>query len=138
MENSQNMERQLYQFRYVKDQLDMFEGQFEIVSASLDNLLNTKNTLDNIKDGVEKEDEILVPIGGLISIKATIKETEKMLLHISQDTVIEKNLEECIEFINKLMEQHNEQLKFLRERIQTLNLALQGMSQSIQKGYGKN
>jgi prefoldin alpha subunit len=138
MENSQNMERQLYQFRYVKDQLDMFEGQFEIVSASLDNLLNTKTTLENIKDGVEKEDEILVPIGGLISIKATIKETEKMLLHISQDTVIEKSLEECIEFINKLIGQHNEQLKFLRERIQTLNLALQGMSQSIQKGYGKN
>lgn len=135
LEKSQNFERQLYQFRYLKEQRDMFQGQFEIVNASLGNLLNTKNTLENLKDGVKKDDEILIPIGGLISIKAAIKETEKVLLFVNQDTVIEKSIQESIEFIDKLIDQHNQQIKFLTERIQTLDFNLQGMSKSIQQGY---
>jgi len=49
MENNQNFEKQLQQFRYLKEQRDMFQGQFEIVNASLGNLYTTKKTLDNIK-----------------------------------------------------------------------------------------
>ena len=132
MQNSQNFERQLYQFRYLKEQRDMLQGQIEIVNASLSNLLTTKNTLENLKEGVNKDDEILVPIGGLVNIKASIKDTEKVLLFINQDTVIEKNLIESIEFIDKLITQHNEQIKFLTERIEVFELNLQGMSQQLQ------
>jgi len=132
MENSQNFERQLYQFRYLKEQRDMLQGQLEIVNASLSNLINTKNTLENLKEGVNKDDEILVPIGGLVNIRASIKDTEKVLLFINQDTIIEKNVAESIEFIDKLMSQHNEQIKFLAERIQLIELNLQGMSQELQ------
>jgi prefoldin alpha subunit len=132
MENSQNFERQLYQFRYLKEQRDMLQGQLEIVNASLSNLINTKNTLEHLKEGVKKDDEILVPIGGLVNIRASIKDTEKVLLFINQDTIIEKNVTESIEFIDKLMSQHNEQIKFLAERIQLIELNLQGMSQELQ------
>ena len=132
MENSQNFERELYQFRYLKEQREMLQGQLEIVNASLSNLSTTKNTLENLKEGVNKEDEILVPIGGLVNIKASIKDTENVLLYINQDTVIEKNVAESIEFIDKLLSQHNEQIKFLTERIQYLDLNLQGMSQNLQ------
>ena len=137
MEDRENLERQLYQFRYLKEQRDMYQGQFEIVNASLLNLINTKNTLDNLKDGIEVDTEILVPIGGLVSVKAIIKDIEKVLLYISQDTVIEKTIPDSIEFINKLIEQHNEQLKFLTERLQTLDLTLQSMSQTLQRGSGQ-
>ncbi|TFG17648.1 MAG: prefoldin subunit alpha [Promethearchaeota archaeon] len=132
MENSQNFERQLYQFRYLKEQREMLEGQLEIVNASLSNLRTTKSTLENLKAGVNTDDEILVPIGGLVNIRASIKDTEKVLLYINQDTVIEKNVAESIEFIDKLMSQHSEQIKFLTERIQLLDLNLQGMSQELQ------
>ncbi len=132
MQNSQNIERQLYQFRYLKEQRDMLQGQLEIVNASLSNLLTTKSTLENLKEGVNKDDEILVPIGGLVNIKASIKDTEKVLLYINQDTVIEKNLTESIEFIDKLISQHNEQIKFLTERVEVFELNLQGMSQQLQ------
>ncbi|MFX1357744.1 MAG: prefoldin subunit alpha [Promethearchaeota archaeon] len=137
MEDRENIEKQLYQFRYLKEQRDMYQGQFEIVNASFLNLVNTKNTLENLKSGIEKDTEILVPIGGLVSIKAAIKDTEKVLLYISQDTVIEKTIPDSIEFINKLIDQHNEQLKFLTERLQTLDLTLQSMSQSLQRGAGQ-
>ena len=136
MENKQNFEKQLQQFRYIKEQRDRFQGQFEIVNASLGNLYTTKKTLDNLLDGVDENDEILIPIGGLVSIKGSFIDTKKVLVSVNQDTVIEKTVEESIEFINKLMKQHNEQLKFLKERIQTLDYNLQGINQMFQGKMG--
>ena len=132
MENNQNLEQQLNQYRYFKEQRDMFQGQFEIINASLGNLYTTKLTLDNLKEGVAENDEILVPIGGLASIKATIKDTKKVLVYVKNDTIIEKSVEEAIEFISNLIEQHNTQLKFLQERIFSLDLNLQNMNQILQ------
>ncbi len=136
MENNQNFEKQLQQFRYLKEQRDMFQGQFEIVNVSLGNLYTTKKTLDNLKDGIDENDEILIPIGGLVNIKGSIKDTKKVLVAVNQDIVIEKTIEESIEFINKLMKQHNEQLKFLKERIITLDYNLQGINQMFQGKTG--
>lgn len=136
MENNQNYEKQLQQFRYIKEQRDMFQGQFEIVNASLGNLYTTKKTLDNLKEGVDESDEILIPIGGLVSIKGSIKDTKKVLVFVNQDTVIEKTIEESVEFINKIMKQHNEQIKFLKERILTLDYNLQGINQMFQNKMG--
>ena len=137
MENNQNLEQQLSQFRYIKEQRDMFQGQFEIINASLGNLYTTKLTLDNLRDGVNEDDEILIPIGGLASIKATIKDTKKVLVYVKNDTIIEKTVEEAIEFISKLIEQHNTQLKFLRERILNLDLSLQGINQILQNNMAQ-
>jgi len=136
MENNQNFEKQLQQFRYLKEQRDMFQGQFEIVNASLGNLYTTKKTLDNLKEGVDESDEILIPIGGIVSVKGSIKDTKKVLVAINQDIIIEKTIEESIEYIDKLMKQHNEQLKFLKERILTLDYNLQGLNQMFQGKMG--
>jgi len=137
MENNQNFDQQLNQYRYLKEQRDMFQGQFEIVSASLGNLFTTKRTLDSLLEGVSENDEILIPIGGLASIKATIKDAKNVLVSVNQDTVIEKTVEEAVEFLTKLIEQHNVQLKFLKERIFALDLNLQGMNQILQQRMAK-
>ncbi len=131
MENTQNYQQYLFQFQSLKQQLDMFTNQLEIVNASHGNLLNTKITIENMKN-LKEDDEILVPIGGLINIKAKIKEPEKLLLYINQDVVIEKNLDSSIEYIDKLIEQHQSQENFLRTQIQNLEINLKRISQEIQ------
>jgi len=135
MESTQDYQEQLLKFRYIKEQRDMLGGQLEIVNASLGNLMNTKRTIENLKEGVNKDDEILVPIGGLVNIKASIKETEKVLLAITQDVIVEKDLDGVIEFLNKLIEQHNKQVQFLSTQLQNIDVNLQEISQQIQRGY---
>ncbi|MFX1570670.1 MAG: prefoldin subunit alpha [Promethearchaeota archaeon] len=135
MESSQEYQEQLLKFRYFKEQREMFQGQLEIINASLGNILNTKTTIENIKEGVKENDEILVPIGGLVNIKASIKDPEKALLAVTQDVVIEKDLDGSIEFLDKLIEQHNKQLQFLQTQIQNIDVNLQQISQTLQTGY---
>jgi len=133
MENPQeNKQALLYQFKYLKDQRDMFANQLEFVNASLNNLMNTKVTTENLKN-VKEGEEILVPIGGLLNIQATIKNPNKIQLYISQDVVIEKDIDSAIEFIDKIIGEHNEQLQFLRNQIQNLDLNLQNMSMAFQR-----
>ena len=127
MESNQKL---AYQFQYLKEQRDWFGNQLEVVNVSLSNLRNSKVTIENLKN-VKSGEEILIPIGGLFNLKATIKDPEKVLLYVSQDVIIEKNLEDSIEFVDKLIEQHNENVKFLVAQIQKLDANLQGISQQI-------
>lgn len=137
MQSSQEYQDQLLKFRYLKEQNDMFRNQLELINASLGNVLNTKNTVENLKEGVNEGDEILVPIGGLVHIKADIKETKKVLLAVTQDVVIEKDLDSTLEFLENLIEQHKKQIQFLRQQLQALEVNLQEVSQLLQRNYLK-
>ena len=132
LENTQNAQELLYQFRYLREQRDMLASQFDFISASLRNLTNTKTTVANLKD-LKGGEEILLPIGGIINVKATIKNPEKVLVFVNQDVVIEKDIDSSIEFVDKLIEQHNQQIQFLQTQIQNLDTNLARMSQTLQQ-----
>ena len=135
MEPPQEYQEQLLKIRYLREQHNMLQGQLEIINASLGNILNTKTTIENLKEGIKPDDEILVPIGGLVNIKASIKDTKKVLLAVTQDVIIEKDLDGTLEFLDKLIEQHNKQIQFLRTQLQNVEMTLQEISQNVQKGY---
>jgi len=132
LENTQNAQELLYQFRYLREQRDMLASQLDFISASLRNLTNTKTTVANLKDLKEGE-EILLPIGGIINVKARIKNPEKVLVFVNQDVVIEKDLDSSIEFLDRLIEQHNQQIEFLQTQLQNLDANIARMSQTLQQ-----
>lgn len=132
METNQNAQELVYRFKYLKDQREMFLGQLDLLNASLGNIVNTKNTIENLKN-VKDNEEILVPIGGLANIKAIIKDSGKIILHINQDIAIEKDLDSSMEFLDKIITQHKEQINFVRTQIQNLETNLQSMSQEFQR-----
>ncbi|MHA1805117.1 MAG: prefoldin subunit alpha [Promethearchaeota archaeon] len=132
LDQRQQQQQYLSQFQYLKEQRDVFENQLELVQTSLSNIINTKNTIENMKT-IDLDEEILVPLGGMINIKAQIKDIEKVLVYISRDVVIEKTLDDTIQFLEKLISQHEEQIKFLSERIQQVDISLQNISQNLQR-----
>ena len=77
----------------------------------------------------------MIPIGSIAVMKSKIKESKKVLLNVSQDILIEKDIEDAVEFIDRVINQLTEQIKLMNERLYQLELTLQGMSQLIQQGY---
>lgn len=132
LENTQNAQELLYQFRYLREQRDMLASQLDFISASQRNLTNTKTTVANLKD-LKEGDEILLPLGGIINVKATINNPEKVLVFVNQDVVIEKDIDTSIEFVDKLIEQHNQQIEYLQTQIQNLDANIARMSQTLQQ-----
>ena len=138
MEDSQNLQQQLTQYRYIEEQRNLYQSQLELVNASLANLQNTKLTLEKIKEGVKEDDEILLPIGGLVKIRAKIRDTQRILVSVGQDVVIEKSLDDSISFLDGIIDKQKESLKFVVEKLQNIELALQSMGESIQNGMRKS
>lgn len=132
LENTQNAQELMYQFRYLREQRDMLASQLDFISASLRNLINTKTTVANLKD-LKDGEEILLPLGGIINVKATIKNPEKVLVFVNQDVVIEKDIDTSIEFVDKLIEQHNQQIEYLQSQLQNLDVNIARMSQILQQ-----
>jgi len=131
----QSYQEQLQMFSYLKQQRDAYQGQLEYINALLANIINTKVTLENLKEGIDVGDEILIPLGGIVNIKATIKDTEKVLVAVTQDVIIEKDLDGAIEFLEKRIEQHNKEIQFIRTQLQNFEVNLQKTSQLLQQGY---
>ena len=131
VQEQQNRNNLAIQFQYLREQRDMYDQNLEIINASLSNLRNTKKTIENLKE-VEAGEEILIPIGGIINLKGTIRESEKLLLSVSDDVIIERNLEKSIEFIDKIIDQHTQQVNFIQEQIQKIDANLQSISQAFQ------
>ena len=138
MEDSQNLQQQLTQYRYIEEQRNLYQSQLELVNASLVNLQNTKLTLEKIKEGIKEDDEILLPIGGLVKIRAKIRDTQRILVSVGQDVVIEKSLDDSISFLDGIIDKQKESLKFVVEKLQNIELALQSMGESIQNGMRKS
>ncbi|MFW9821326.1 MAG: prefoldin subunit alpha [Candidatus Thorarchaeota archaeon] len=134
---TRNYQDQLQMFSLLRQQRDAFQGQLEYVNALLVNILNTKATLENIKEGVAVDDEILIPIGGIANVKASIKDTEKILVAVTQDVLIEKDLDGAIEFLDKRIEQHNKEIQFIRTQLQNIEINMQKTSQVLQQGYAQ-
>ena len=125
MESSQDYQEQLQIFRILKEQRDMYQGQLEILNVSRANIVNTKITIDNLKEGVEVNDEILIPI----------KDPKKILLAVTQDVIIEKDLDGAIELLDMRIEQHDKEIQFIRTQLQNIDINLQKTTQTIQQGY---
>ena len=135
LEAPQAYQEQLQLFKILKEQRDMFQNQLEILNVSRGNIMNTKTTIVNLKEGVEENDEILVPVGGLANIKALIKDPKKVLLSVTQDVIIEKDLDGAIEILDKRIDQHDREIQFVRTQLQNIDVNLQKTSQLLQRGY---
>jgi len=137
MENSENSQKLANQFQYLREMQQMYEQNLDIINASLNNLINTQKTINNLHN-VEDDEEILVPIGGTINLRAKIQNPDKILLSVSDDVIIEKDLDRSNEFIEKLIEQHRNQVKFLNEQLQQIEANLQLISQQFRQGMGQS
>jgi prefoldin alpha subunit len=137
LESSQDYQEQLQIFRILREQQEMYRGQLEILNVSRANIMNTKITIENIKEGVAENDEILIPIGGMANVKASIKDPEKVLLAITQDVIIEKDLDGAIELLDKRIEQHDKEIQIIRTQLQNIDINLQKTTQLIQRGYSQ-
>lgn len=135
MESSQDYQEQLQIFRILREQQEMYQGQLEILNVSRANIMNTKITIENLKEGVKENDEILIPVGGMANIKASIKDPEKVLLAVTQDVIIEKDLDGAIELLDKRIEQHDHEIQIIRTQLQNIDINLQKTTQLIQRGY---
>jgi prefoldin alpha subunit len=111
MTNDEELQRYMVMIEQYREQINQLEQQSSYIQAAIMDYSKAKITLENI-NGENKNDEILVPIGGNTYIDAKTTDTSKVLYNIGAGFVTEKKKEDAIKKIDeKIVELQRSQEK---------------------------
>lgn len=85
------IEKTLNEYEYYRAQAEALKRNMDLINTSLAELEVIGKSLDEIKK-LGKQNEILVPIGGDSFVKASIVDTEKILVGLGAGVVAEKDI----------------------------------------------
>ncbi|MCY3413651.1 MAG: prefoldin subunit alpha [Candidatus Heimdallarchaeota archaeon] len=108
---------QVYQqYQTVVEQIQILESQLDNINSVLGDFETSVLTINGIKAN-DADEEIIIPLGGLISIKAKLTGIKEILLSVGSGVVVPINPDRAIDYIvgrktemmeyrKKLMEDH--------------------------------
>lgn len=119
------MEMQMLQqqLQYMKQQIDMIKQQ----TQELNNTSEALNDLDKIGPG----DEVLVPLGAGIFMKADARASKEFVINIGADVAVGKTGEEAVSMIKEQIEEMSKVQKQLEENYQKLIVRAQGLQDEM-------
>ncbi len=117
-------------------QLEGLARQEEILQYSLEELLRTRETVNNTKKA-GKGAEVLVPVGAGAFLSMNIKETDRALMTIGSDLVVEENVDKVLERLDVRIKEIEDANKSLSERISDLDNRVRVQARFVQDLYDK-
>jgi prefoldin alpha subunit len=126
MTKDEELSKYLALVEQYKEQLNQLDIQSQYLQAAILDYNKAKITLENLKNS-EKDDEILLPIGGSTFINANIKNPSNVLFDIGAGIVTEKKAEDAMNKIDKKIEE----LQKTQERLLTMMQNLQNESAEV-------
>jgi prefoldin alpha subunit len=134
-------EQILKEYELSRSQLELYQQNLELIDGRLSELRMIDNALDEIKD-TNKNNEMLVPVGGDTFIKASIIDPENVIVGVGASVAVKKTIGDAKEDIeNKIAElekvraDHTSNLEKLISKLRELEPSVQSIvSQATKKG----
>ena len=124
---------QAYAAEY-SNQFTMLSEQLKFISAAKSEARVSIDTLETLKT-TEKGTTVLLPLGGGVAIRATVPETETMLVTIGAGVTVEKSSDDTISYLNDRITEMEASEKRLTESIAKLQEQMQAVDARMQQIY---
>lgn len=98
---------------------DEIKRQIDLLSTAINEVAITKIALKELEK-LSGGEEILVPIGSGVMVRALFKKLDKVLVRVGDNVIIEKTPEKALEYLE-------EQEKTLRETLERRNVEYQNV-----------
>lgn len=106
-----------YEFQLLKQQLNNVDKRLEEVGNKLDDFNRIKRSLEGIKNS-EEGDELLIPLGEGLFIKANVGELDEVLLGVGGSVLVGKSLSEAVNYVDDKIDQADEMVNRLNKNAQ--------------------
>ncbi len=132
METKEKKTQELYlEYQLVEQQIKQLQRQLELIANQMIELSVTKNSLDELsKIAIGKE--IFVPLSTGVYTKASIKETNELLVNVGANVLVKKDVESTkmliqnqIEEVKKVQKQNLKDLEEMANQAGELERQLQ-------------
>ncbi|MCE7736285.1 MAG: prefoldin subunit alpha [Candidatus Heimdallarchaeota archaeon] len=102
------------QYQTATQQLQLIESQLNQIGAVVDELNHNIVTLNGLKSK-DSSKEVILPLGGLLFIKAKLTGKDETLLNVGSDTVIPTTFDNGISILTSRLNEMNEAYRKLAE-----------------------
>ncbi|MCW1296517.1 MAG: prefoldin subunit alpha [Candidatus Parvarchaeota archaeon] len=106
MENKEKedmLKQRAFEFEVLRERAQTLEDQILNLEMKRNELEIVSGSLDEIKD--KKDKEILVPLGSGVFLRGKLLESEKVLINVGANVIVEKSLEEAKNIITSQIEE---------------------------------
>ena len=104
--NSSEISQMVYVVQLLEEQKKTISEQLLLTENQISGITISKKTMEELQSA-ENNHEIVIPIGTNAFARAKIIEPDKMIIPISRDMFIEKNLVESIQIMEQRLEANN-------------------------------
>ena len=118
------LQERLIELEYMKAQAEEVQQQMKSISESLMELKSAKAALEGVGK-LKTGDEILVPAGGGIFIKARISESETVISSVGAGVLVDKKTSEVIDTVDDRIEKLTEAALQTQDLLQKIGTKLQ-------------
>ncbi|MHA1605396.1 MAG: prefoldin subunit alpha [Candidatus Freyarchaeota archaeon] len=136
-EDERNLERILVELNAYEQQAQILQRRIDMINASLQEIALTSESLDELKN-IDEENEVLMPLGSGIYVKARIIEKEKVIFTLGANTAAEKDitgaqlsLDQRSMALQNALQSTGQQLQQIANRMNELNRAAQALARKI-------
>lgn len=136
MVDQKELNEKYFELQILEQQLKQVNQQLLGLDNQLLELQRIKDNLDDIAN-TKKDTEMLVALGGGVFSKAELKDSNKVLMNVGSNIVIEKDIASSKEVVDHQIGQVNEVVKQLEQEFQILAMNSQVLQQELQKIVGE-
>ena len=134
MTKEEELSRYLTQIEQYKEQINTLEMQSSYIQSAILDYNKAKITLENLNNA-DKDNNVLIPIGGSTFINAKAADTSKVLFDIGNGIVTEKNYDDAIKKIDERTEDLQKTQENIVSMIQKLQYEAEEISAKAQEIY---
>jgi prefoldin alpha subunit len=139
MTDKEDFQKKFYEFNLYRKQAEGMIQELTMLAETAEGLKQTQETLGNVKK-LEKDAEILVPLGGNSFGKAKLTDPKNVLIGVGSDVVMEKSaaqadkiLEDRTKEVEKAKAQLEEQVKELDKHMSKLEPEIEKLAGELKK-----
>jgi prefoldin alpha subunit len=115
-----------------KEQLNQLEMQSQYIQAAIIDYNKARLTIEQLNK-LEKETEIMIPLGGGTFINTTAKKQEKILVDVGAGIITEKTYEDAIKKIDERIQNIGKSQARIDEMIQNIQKQGEDAAEKAQK-----
>ena len=135
---SKDIQKQYLEFQILNQQLQQLQQQAGMIEKQIIELRKLSDNLDSIKQ-LKGNNELLVPMGAGIFMKAQLKDNSTLLINVGSDVIVKKTfleskemLESQLKELEDILENANGQVSELATQLELRSQALQNIEDSLQ------
>ncbi len=120
----------------LRNLVQILQQRVDLLNQLISNIETTLNSLESIKN-LGKDNVVLFPLGGLVYVKSKILSTDKILVNIGAGVVLEKSIDDAIQFLKNKQRELKLELESTLISLRQATARLQEISAALEREYGR-